>query len=202
MAKKSTDVVPVDEAGKKPPRKLLFLVVAVVLSLSAAAGGLIMSFGLDETIALISGGDKNQENPQDAPGGEHGAPSDGENGAPSDKEAEAQNAGSDLALTVDPMKEIVVNITAVSLAGRKSTRFLKLNLALVFDEHAEGAEHVTDRRVYIRDAFQNYLRQLTERDLSGTIGVLRLKSELLRRARAITESDAPKEVLISDIIIQ
>jgi len=54
----------------------------------------------------------------------------------------------------------------------------------------------------MRDSFQDYLRQMTERDLQGTIGLVTLKAELLRRARAITESEAPREILISDLIVQ
>ena len=33
-------------------------------------------------------------------------------------------------------------------------------------------------------------------------GLVRLKSELLRRARAISDSDAPQEFLIADLIVQ
>ena len=181
MAKTKTEVVSVDESEKKSSRKWPILVLAIVLSLSAVAGGLVISMGTESVMALINGP---EEDPQHA------------------VVSQDINHSANTSLTVDPMKEIIVNITSISVTGRKTTRFLKLNLALVFDANIEGAAHVSERKVYIRDAFQNYIRQLTERDLSGTIGIVRLKSELLRRVRAITESDAPKEVLISDIIVQ
>lgn len=190
MAKTKTEVVPVDESEKKSSKKWPILILAVVLSLSAIAGGLVVSMGVDGVMALVNGSEENPQQPADGQEVGHGA------------EPDNTEHGANPALIVDPMKEIIVNITSMSVTGRKSTRFLKLNLALVFDENIEGAEHITERKVYIRDAFQNYLRQLTERDLSGTIGVVRLKAELLRRVRAVTESEAPKEVLISDIIVQ
>lgn len=54
----------------------------------------------------------------------------------------------------------------------------------------------------MRDSFQEYLRQLNESDLQGSIGLVRLKAELLRRARVIAESEAPQQFLIADLIIQ
>jgi len=190
MAKIKNETLTVDESEKKPSRRWPILVLAVVLSLLAFAGGLEVSLGTDGVMALINGPEEGAQHTTDGREMGHAA------------EPTEDDHGSNAALTVDPMKEIIVNITSISLAGRKTTRFLKLNLALVYDETLEGAAHVSERKIYIRDAFQNYLRQLTERDLSGTIGVVRLKSELLRRVRAVTESEAPKEVLISDIIVQ
>ena len=185
MAKKKNEVVPVDGSEEKPSRKWPIIVLAVVLSLSALAGGLVVSMGTEGVVALFNG---ETETPDIEESHE--------------MEAQENPELSNVSLVVDPLKEIIVNITSITETGRKSSRFLKLNLALVFDEHAEGAENVLERKVYIRDAFQNYLRQLTERDLSGTIGIVRLKSELLRRARAVTESEAPQGVVISDIIVQ
>lgn len=190
MAKAKTEVVPVDESEKKSSRKWPILVLAVVLSLSAVAGGLVVSMGTEGVMALINGSEEDPQHATDVQEMDH------------DAKVDADDHSSNPALVVDPMKEIIVNITSMSVTGRKTSRFLKLNLALVFDENIEGAAHVSERKIYIRDAFQNYLRQLTERDLSGNIGVIRLKSELLRRVRAVTESEAPKEVLISDIIVQ
>ncbi len=189
MSKENTEIVPVDGSEEKPRRKWPILVLAVLLSLSAVAGGLALSLGVEATLALVVGG--GSEDPDHESKGH----------ASEDVMQEGQHATNE-SLVVDPLKEIIVNITSITETGRKSSRFLKLNLALVFDANAENSEHVTERKVYIRDAFQNYLRQLTERDLSGAVGVIRLKSELLRRARAVTESEAPKEVLISDIIVQ
>ena len=54
----------------------------------------------------------------------------------------------------------------------------------------------------MRDTFQDYLRQLTESDLEGSAGLASMKAELLRRARVVTGSEAPREILVADMIIQ
>ena len=54
----------------------------------------------------------------------------------------------------------------------------------------------------MRDSFQDYLRTLDERDLRGSLGLSELKSELLRRARAVSGGEAPREILVSDMIVQ
>jgi flagellar FliL protein len=101
-----------------------------------------------------------------------------------------------------PFLEIIVNITATTATGRTTSRFMKLNVAVVFDPAAEGAERIEARKLFIRDSFQDYLRLLTERDLRGSRGFVIIKQELLRRVRTVTESDAAQEILISDLVIQ
>ncbi|MBV1863808.1 MAG: flagellar basal body-associated FliL family protein [Rhodobacteraceae bacterium] len=167
------------------------MVLAVILSLTAMAGGLVLSMGPDKVLSMIVGSGEEETGEESEVESKH-----------AETEMEPEHETADATLVVSPLKEMIVNIVSITETGRKSSRFLKLNLALVYDEKIEGASHVAEREVYIRDAFQHYLRQLTERDLSGSIGVVRLKSELLRRARAVTESDAPQEVLIADIIVQ
>jgi len=198
MSDENNEVMSVNDSEKKPSRKWLFWVLAVVLSLSAMAGGLVLSMGSDKVLALIVGGGDEEE----GTGEESGVESKHADTETAETEMESEHETTEAELIVAPIKEMIVNIVSITETGRKSSRFLKLNIALVYDEKIEGANHIAEREVYIRDAFQNYLRQLTERDLSGSIGVVRLKSELLRRARAVTESDAPQEVLIADIIVQ
>ncbi|MDG4648633.1 flagellar basal body-associated FliL family protein [Roseibacterium sp. SDUM158017] len=106
------------------------------------------------------------------------------------------------ALVVAPLDEIIVNIAAMTASGRQTQRFLKLNVALVYDSLAEGADRLAERQPYIRDAYVDYLRLLSERDLSGSAGLARLRSDLLHRARTLAETDAPREVLVVDLVIQ
>lgn len=179
--------------GRKPlRRRILILLVLTLASIAALAGGLAVSMGPKAFMALLRG-DTAAEAPAqaEAPAGTAAGP-----GVPGGH----GQAGSSLEVT--PFKEIITNITATTATGRRTSRFLKLNIALVYDSQAEGADRVEARKLYLRDSFQEYLRQLTERDLQGTIGLVTLKAELLRRARAITESEAPRELLISDLIVQ
>jgi flagellar FliL protein len=135
-------------------------------------------------VALVTGGNKTPE------------------GAAGAVETSTEPAQEGDAVIVTPFKEIIVNISATTATGRQTTRFLKLNTALVYDEKAPGADHIEERKEFVRDAFQDYLRQLSERDVQGSAGLAILKAELLRRARSIAGTDAPQEILISDLIIQ
>ncbi|ETX16303.1 flagellar basal body protein FliL [Roseivivax halodurans JCM 10272] len=97
---------------------------------------------------------------------------------------------------------MIVNITALTLSGRITSRFLKIDAVILYDPEIAGADEISARYLYIRDSFQDYMRQLGESDLEGSAGLARLKSELLRRARAVSGSDAPREILIADMVIQ
>lgn len=173
-------------------KRVVTLVLVTVLGLVALVGGLVAAMGFDDAVALITGDD-------------HAAPievtkSEGDPTADvaithsSDKGAET--------VVVTPFKEIIVNIHATTATGRQTTRFLKLNAALVYDETMPGAAFIEERKVFVRDAFQDYLRQLSERDVQGSAGLAILKAELLRRARTVSDSEAPREILISDLIVQ
>tara|TARA_R110002012_G_scaffold247584_1_gene423242 strand:- start:181 stop:489 length:309 start_codon:yes stop_codon:yes gene_type:complete len=98
--------------------------------------------------------------------------------------------------------EMIVNISATTESGRQTSRFLKLDLALVYDRKQDPEGLVETRHIFLRDAFQDYLRQLADRDLDGTHGLVTVKGELLRRARAVAGSKAPHEVLVTGLVIQ
>ncbi|KAF0674629.1 flagellar basal body-associated FliL family protein [Profundibacterium mesophilum] len=178
-------------------RKLMMLALVLLISGAAAIGGLTVSMGLDGVTALFTGAPMPEAQIVEAELVE-GVEEEG---------AAAAESGYDKTAPVSekvamPFKEIIVNITSITATGRRTSRFLKINIALVYDNGAEGASNIEPRRLHLRDSFQDYLRLLTERDLQGSIGLVTLKTELLRRARAITESDAPQEILIADLIIQ
>ncbi len=176
--------------------------VLALLCVGGVAGGLVMSLGVDGALAAfglgagqteqasLDGAGHDEAAPDSVEGGDHGG---GHGAAPATDPNE---------MAVTPFKEIIVNINSTTATGRTTSRFMKLNIALVYDERAEGAERVEERRLFLRDSFQDYLRQLSERDLQGSLGLITVKQELLRRARTITESDAPQEMLVSDLIVQ
>ena len=105
-------------------------------------------------------------------------------------------------LVVMAFDEMIVNISATTESGRQTSRFLKLDLALVYDRKQDPEGLVETRHIFLRDAFQDYLRQLADRDLDGTHGLVTVKGELLRRARAVAGSKAPHEVLVTGLVIQ
>lgn len=177
---------PSDTPADKMPskgRRMLRLLALLMACVVALAGGLVISVGPERLMALLPFGDAAPETTKEP-----------------ETTAAAEIAGETIAVT--PFKEIIVNITATTATGRQTTRFLKLNLAMAYDSTLPGAENIEARKLFLRDSFQEYLRQLNESDLQGSIGLVRLKSELLRRARAISESEAPQQFLIADLIIQ
>ncbi|MGR3379356.1 flagellar basal body-associated FliL family protein [Salipiger abyssi] len=188
----SSKTSPSDAAPGKAGR-LIRIAVLLVVCLLALAGGLVAAVGPQRVMALLSGGNKTAA-PDEAHATEAAAHGGGDTGGHG---AEAQKN-----IVVTPFKEIIVNITSTTATGRQTTRFLKLNLALAYDSRIAGAENIEERKLFLRDSFQDYLRQLNESDLQGTVGLVRLKSELLRRARAISDSAAPQEFLIADLIVQ
>ncbi len=188
------------ETPKK--KKLLRIVALLLLCVVALAGGFVAAVGPQRAMQMVGLGggtedemaaaedDHAEDVAADAGGDGHGAAPATPAGLPGEH------------IVVTPFQEIIVNITATTATGRQTTRFLKLNLALAYDTRVSGAENIESRKLFLRDSFQEYLRQLNENDLQGSIGLVRLKSELLRRARAISDSDAPQEFLIADLIVQ
>lgn len=179
------------EPTDKTPRKggMLLRGLALLAACSVAlAAGLVVSVGPKQVLALLPGGDT------EAAAEEEGVAPEASPAATAAKDGDH--------IVVTPFKEIIVNITATTATGRQTSRFLKLNIAMAYDSTQPGAENIEARKLFLRDSFQEYLRQLNESDLQGSIGLVRLKSELLRRARAVSESEAPQQLLIADLIIQ
>lgn len=67
---------------------------------------------------------------------------------------------------------------------------------------AAPADPMQARQPRMRDAFIEYLSQLSEQDVTGSSGLASTRAELLRRARAVAGNDAPRALLIQDFIIQ
>ncbi|MGY6704331.1 flagellar basal body-associated FliL family protein [Roseinatronobacter sp.] len=164
-------------------RRGVVLPSVAVLSVIALGGGVLVAF-----------------NPPGLPafGNEGGTEIVSASASPDD--APPLPAGADL--MVMPFDEMIVNITVTSESGRLASRFMKVDLALVYDQTQDEQGLVESRHIYMRDAFQDYLRQLTDRDIEGTLGLVTLKSELLRRARAIAGNNAPHEMVILGLVVQ
>lgn len=166
-----------DAQKPKPKKRLFFIGATILVLLGAGAGGFFYLVPQDE----------NEASAEEYP----------------DKESKKKEKNNDdERYVVAPFKEIIVNISSITARGEATSRFLKLNIALVYDPGMQGAERLAERQVFIRDAYIDFLRQLSENDLSGSAGLAQLKSELLHRARLLAETDAPKEILIADMVIQ
>lgn len=98
--------------------------------------------------------------------------------------------------------EIVANIQSYNAQGVATKAFLKVNVVLVYRPVAGATEVLTARKAFMRDLFVGYIRSLSESDVRGMAGIINVKAELLKRARAASGSDLPQEILISDLIVQ
>ena len=184
-------------------KKMLFILAVLVLCAFAAFGGVVLAIGSDAALAFV--GFKSAPTEQAADDGMGHEPAETEETHAADgHSAGGDKAGGDKAgkMPVMPFPEIIVNVTDTSLEGRQTSRFLKLNMLLVFDDTQDGADRLVAREIYLRDSFQDFLRQLHVSDLKGSHGLVMMKTELLRRARAVGHTDAPVEILIADMVIQ
>lgn len=66
----------------------------------------------------------------------------------------------------------------------------------------EGGGPADSLRPQVRDAFIEYLANISESEVRGSSGMASLREELLRRARVAFANDAPKSLLIQDYVLQ
>ncbi len=191
-----------DAAPKKSSKKLLL--AAVVLSLLSLGGGFFlarMAFQQDaeqyepdyveevDEEQVAEGGSEEGKEDEDAEKDEGAGKGEDENTEP-DQEGLLEFA------------EILTNITSFDANGVPGHSFLKLSVVMVYRPD-EGAKALMEKRQpFMRDLFNGYARSLTEADVRGMAGILTVKAELLKRARAAAGNDLPQEILISDLIVQ
>lgn len=65
-----------------------------------------------------------------------------------------------------------------------------------------GDDGIASRRSHFRDAFIDYLANVSEVEVTGSAGMSVVRSELLRRARLVAGNDAPSAVLLQEYILQ
>ena len=184
-------------------KKIVAILAIVLLCTVAAAGGVALAIGPSAMLAMIGLGSTEAaadappevEDYTDAGAAAKNGEGKGEKGKGGKEEGEVK-------MPVMPFPEIIVNVTDVGPNGGQTSRFLKLNMLMVYDERIDGAERLVAREIYLRDSFQDFLRQLHVSDLSGSYGLAMLKAELLRRARAVGHTEAPREILIADMVVQ
>jgi len=90
----------------------------------------------------------------------------------------------------------------VNIQSADSTpAYLKLAVSLELDgpEARAAIEPVMPRVV---DQFQTYLRELRVDDVRGSMGVMRLKEELLRRVNLAAAPTPVRDVLLKEMIVQ
>jgi flagellar FliL protein len=163
-------------------KRLMVIGFAVVLPV-AVLGGLAASGGFQSVIKLVTGSSKDE-------------------GKKASKDLKLTDAAlpynPDAPTVLLPVGEIIVNMAPAP--GQAKGRFLKIGVGLVIDQTVEEASK--QKTPYIKDSFQEFLRQMDDGEVAGTAGLIRLRMELLRRSRAILGDNAVREVLITDLLVQ
>lgn len=101
-----------------------------------------------------------------------------------------------------PFGDFLTNIESFDSSGQPTTSFLKVNLMVAYRPDEGSGLLMEQRQPFMRDLFNSYLRGLSENDVRGMAGILYIKAELLKRARAAVGNDLPQEILINDLIVQ
>lgn len=88
----------------------------------------------------------------------------------------------------------------VPLGPRAQSDFLILEASIeVAPEDVEALETVMPR---IRDLFNTYLRAVEAADLEAPNATMKLRAQLLRRLRVVTEPAAPRDLLFTSFILR
>lgn len=89
-------------------------------------------------------------------------------------------------------------VTIMSSSTKKN--FLKISLSLQIKDK-QTSEVITEKLPIIQDSFQVFLRELRPADLSGSAGILMLKTELLKRINKIVAPEVVMDVLFKEILL-
>lgn len=95
------------------------------------------------------------------------------------------------------MDEIIVNLNTEG----KSVSFMKLKVTLELDSQ-DNVEIINKMMPRIRDVFQVYLRELRPADMQGSVGLYRLREELLLRINKIVYPGQVKDILFKEVLVQ
>jgi flagellar basal body-associated protein FliL len=192
------------EGGKSKSSKLL-LVAAVLLSLVSLGGGFFLARMAFQQDAAQYEPDYVEDVVEEATDEEGKAADDSEYEEETDTaDGGDGEEGTETAATEGMLEfdEILTNITSFNAHGVPSNAFLKLSVVMVYRPDPGAADLMKKRQPFMRDLFNGYARSLTEADVRGMAGILTVKAELLKRARAAAGNDLPQEILISDLIVQ
>jgi len=196
-------------SGKK--KKIIIIAAAAVVLLAAAGAGLYFS-------GMIGGKAKEEAKTEGeeaaAAEGEHGeapaeeAAAEGEHGeAPTEgegKEGEGkakEKAGIRKAPGGGVYYERVPQFRVNLNTGGRQARYLIMTVALEL-ESSKDVSTVDINIPRINDNFQTYLRDLRTSDLEGSVGLYRLKEELMVRINNIIAPAKVKDILFREFIIQ
>jgi flagellar FliL protein len=186
MAKKPKKAAEDGEAGAdaapKGKKKLMIIVAAAILVVGGAGAFMMMGRG---------GNGDGKEAAASGHGGGHGG-GHGES---------AKNVGPDgkKPIVFVEMREMLLNLSPDM--PQEKAKYAKLRLALELKDSGVEDE-VKPLMPRIEDTLQVYMRELRVSDLTGSVGLYRLREELLRRVNVAVYPAKVEAVLFKDVIVQ
>ncbi len=160
------------DAPPKSKKKLVIIAAAAVLAIGGGGGFFLM---------------KGRGGHGEASGG-HG---EGAHGAPAE-EAKKPIVFLDL-------REMMLTLSPDP--SQDKAKYAKVRIALELKDAKAEAE-VKPLMPRIEDAFQVYMRELRASDFAGSVGIYRLREELLRRVNVAVYPAKIEAVLFKDLIVQ
>ncbi|KIT14286.1 flagellar basal body-associated FliL family protein [Jannaschia aquimarina] len=166
-----TDEIASEEAPPKRGKK--GLIVIVVLALVAGAGGwfAISSGALDGLLALSDE--------------EHAEEEESVARAPAPADANV----------------VFVDMPPISVSVGTGGRDRQLRMQAVLEVTPDAASHVEGLLPRLQDGFLGYLRAIGPAPLEEEAGLLRIRAQMLRRARMIAGPEGVRNVLVTDFIL-
>jgi flagellar FliL protein len=95
------------------------------------------------------------------------------------------------------MDEIIVNLNT----DGKAVSFMKIKITLEVASQSDEAI-INKLMPRVRDVFQVYMRELRPSDMQGSVGLYRLKEELLYRINKLVYPAKVNDLLFKDVLIQ
>lgn len=186
MAKKpkKASAEPGEGGGADAPKSKKKLIIIAAAALLVVVGGGAAFF-------FLKGGRGDEAKGEVAEAGSHG-PSHGGGHGGGGPEGKKQIAFFDL-------REMIINLSPD--AGQEKGKFAKLRVTLEMKD-AKQEEEVKALAPRIEDTLQVYMREIRASDLAGSVGLYRLREELLRRVNVAVYPSKVDAVLFKDLIIQ
>lgn len=95
------------------------------------------------------------------------------------------------------MEEMIINLNTEG----KGVSFMKLKITLEVDG-SDNLKQVQKMMPKISDVFQMYLRELRPSDMHGSVGLYRLKEELLLRINKTIYPSKINDILFKEVLVQ
>jgi flagellar FliL protein len=114
-----------------------------------------------------------------------------------EKEKEAAEAEAKNLSAFNDLDEMIVNLNTEG----KTVSFMKLKITLEL-EGKDNIDTVNKMMPRIKDVFQVYLRELRPIDVQGSVGLYRLREELLLRVNKVIFPAKVKDILFREVLVQ